>query len=192
MRNTIRLLFVCLAGLAVVAPAGVAAPEPASSIPRLGEFALHFSPGTIEVTSEKTTTHVLLSGPGVSVTSPRYDMSAQRIEIAHSRKTAQRPEATDATATGGVHVVVREPEFHRATKAFCDKATYASVAKQGRVNLIGHVRFLMQGPQVEGSAELTGDSGSIEFAPGRPAVYRLSNGEGHATPREPAPKAKAQ
>jgi hypothetical protein len=136
---------------------------------------------------------VQLSGPRLSVSSPQYDMTAPQIQMT-ARKGGKpaRFKVTTGTATGGVRIVVRQPEAQRTTIVNCDTAVYTAsadpAATTGRIDLKGDVRSETRDPAFARPLVNTADSGVIELLGRNRTTIELNNGSSTLTPIEPRPR----
>lgn len=161
---------------------------PAASTARIGKVTLSYpKPGTltyVQGASNSKTSVFDLRGPRVSVTSARYDLAAPRIQV-----TAKNQQVSQADATGGVRVMVRNPEAGQATTVTCSSATYAAGTGAGRadrIDLKGNVRSVTRDPNLAEPLVNEAESGYIELLPNGRTRVVLSNGIATATPLEPA------
>lgn len=137
---------------------------------------------------------VEMTGPRLSVSSPQYDMAAPRIQMT-ARKVGKPPrfKVTEATATGRVRLVVRQPEAQRTTIVTCDSAVYTTPADPtaaARIDLKGNVRSETRDPAFVQPLVNTAESGFIEMIGPNETNIELNNGNTTVTPVEPKPKPK--
>jgi hypothetical protein len=180
-----------------VALAGVKAPQTTGAGSQtIGQFHIDFNGGDIEFEydprSAATIFH-LRGGPGqvVNASSARYDMAAPSIDLTYDNKTRL---VTAGKATGGVRVVVRDPDRRQVTTLTGDTATYrgASGANPPRIDVNGNVRSVLRDPLFDPNNPLvtTGSSGFVEFLDGGRIRVKLSGAAASGTPIEPASKKK--
>lgn len=138
---------------------------------------------------------VNLNGPRLSISSPQYDMAAPQIRMtARKGGSPARFKVTEANATGGVRIVVRQPEAQRTTIVTCSTATYASPADPaagGRINLKGNVRSETRDPALAQPLINTAESGVIELLGPNRTNIELNNGSATLRPIEPKPRPKS-
>lgn len=123
---------------------------------------------------------VILAGPSLVVTSPRYRMAAPRITLTFKGSTV-----TTGLATGGVQVTVKDAASNQTTTVTCDTATYSVTAafKRGRIDLKGTVRTKTYSPGFAQPLVSKSESGFIEFTSNGPVV-QLNDGSATVTPNE--------
>jgi hypothetical protein len=179
----------CLTPL--VGGAAAAAQQPAAAsaaaAPRIGEVTIqHFS----RMETERPRGGVLLfSITDAAITSARYDMSAPHMDISIKNGAVQT-----AAASGGVHLIARDPEAGQTMDVTCDTARYqrdTSGTGAGHIDMEGHVHTKTYTPQFEGAFEATYESGTIDFLPEGGMRVVANNGSAHGTPIEPAARPQA-
>jgi len=155
----------------------------------IGQFVLNNENGESETVIKGNTIMFNLSGPDLSLTTSRYDITAPRMSLELQNGLVQT-----GTATGGVKVEVRNPEQGLTTTLTCDAADYVTANKStpARIYLRRNVRSVTRGPQLAANGPLiaNADSGYVEFPDGGSTRIVLKGMTAKGTPNEPAPKKK--
>lgn len=184
--------------LLAIAPGPAGAQSPARgqrfgnvtfTIPRFREWEV--------VTLNANTVRILIEGAPnqpVVMTSPQYELTAQRLEVTFRRSGPRNPyTVSTANANGGVRAVVRQPgvpaELQETRTLTCDRATFAAAAAPpavGRIDLKGNVRSVLRGPAFPEPIVAQGETGFIELSGNNRNRIVLNNGSASGTVREPA------
>ncbi len=150
---------------------------------------------TVTTSLSKNGVKGTLTGDKLRARSNLYDVDARTVTFTLARTgTPVRQKLTDSVATGGVRIVVRNPEAGRITIVTCDKAVYkASLAAtdRGRIDLTGNIRTEVRDPAAVGPAVLTAQTGYIDLVSPDETNVVLNRGSANATLREPPPKPAA-
>lgn len=135
-----------------------------------------------------------MTGPNLTVQSPQYTMAAPRIQMtAKKGGLPVRTKVVEATATGGVRIVIRNPEAKQTTTVTCNRAVYSATTRatdRGRIDLSGNVRSVTQDPSLSQPLINEADTGYINMIDAETTEIVLNEGTTTVTPREQPRKKK--
>lgn len=189
-----HLVPLCCALLLVSAPAllaqkSAAPPKPSRPLV-LGQFKVANPGGSTSADFRDPKKPVFtLRGPKLTLRSASLDLDARQVRVEMSGRLV-----SVANAEGPLRIVLRQAG--RTETLTCLKAVYrlGEEGKDGQIDLTGDVHWIHTGEEVEGPAELTGDSGRVILrgSRGEGPLIELSGGGLVATPKEPPAKEKAK
>ena len=121
-----------------------------------------------------------LQGPKLTLRSKSLDVDARSVRMVLAGRVV-----VDGVAEGPVRIVVRQDG--NVETIHCDKATWLAppTGAEGQLLLVGSVRWLHSGPDVDGPAEMTGNKAVVTLRKGGAGpLIELDNGSLTATPKE--------
>lgn len=191
MRHLPALALGCALALGVAAPLRAQKPAAAKRPPRalvLGQFTVANPGGSTEAEYRDPKRPVYtLRGPKLTLRSATLDLDARSVRLEMQGRLVRV-----ADAEGPLKIVLRKDGSVETLT--CQKARYrlGEAGKDGQIDLVGAVRWIHTGPEVEGPAELTGENGRIllRAAPGEGPLIELGGGGLTATPKEPPVREK--
>lgn len=151
-----------------------------TGLPPIREFTVSNIGGTYDVTLDGNAYRATLVGPNLQLHSANYEMRARRILITATKSAARSRYTGEATASGDIVVVVRQPQVQRKNTVTCDTATFTPAPDgtpgRGRVQLRGNVRWELLDPGFDGPVVQTSESGTIDLlGPNKTRIF-LSGG----------------
>lgn len=166
LRTPIALL--CCLGALLVAHAAPPTGGKTTSKPRsqqFGQFVLNNVDGDTDVYFKPGQgTKIVLRGENLSVTSARYDIAAPKIVL-----LGKKAVPTNADATGGVRIAIRNPEDQQDTTMTADTGQYVgpSAGKNAFIYATGNVHTVTRTPDLSPDGPLVMDSrkATVELLP---------------------------
>jgi hypothetical protein len=190
--TTLGMAFMASARPAMQAPA-----QPGKT--KLGEYQVQNFDQIVTLES-KTNASILvdLTGKQLLLISPQYEMAAPKIHMVLGKGGVPvRYKATEAIASGGVRIVIRDVKAKRTTIITSDHAEYHATtnpADRGRIDMTGHFHSETRDPAMAEPLIQDSENGWVKFIDKDTTEYGVTGGE-HAvitgTPIEPEPKKKA-
>ena len=154
---------------------------------RIGEFAVRaFSQIDMRLQTNSITSD--FRGPNLTVEAPQYTMKAPHIVLTAKRGgQPARMKVVNATATGGVRIVIRNEEIKRTTTVTSNSAVYTATTNPkdlGAIDLKGNVKSVVQDPGFAEPWVTVADSGQIKLISAEETHVSLTEGETRVVPVE--------